>query len=95
MKACAEKHVVEALAIQERVNNPKTPDVVESALEYLSELDRCPGPKCNVPFEHTGIYIHMYMESVHSIIQCRWMCSHVLPQLQNSLLFVVQERHRR
>ena len=60
MKACAEKHVVEALAIQERALNPKTPDVVESALEYLNELDRCPGPKCNMPFEHNGIYTYVY-----------------------------------
>ena len=54
MKACAEKHVVEALAIQERANQPKPVDVVASALEYLCELDRCPGPQCNVPFEHRG-----------------------------------------
>ena len=54
MKACAEKHVVEALAIQDRANQPKPVDVVASALEYLCELDRCPGPQCNVPFEHRG-----------------------------------------
>ena len=54
MKACAEKHVLEALALQEQSKQPQTIDVVASALEYLNELDRCPGPKCNVPFEHSG-----------------------------------------
>jgi hypothetical protein len=61
MKACAEKHVLEALALQEQSKQPQTVDVVASALEYLNELDRCPGPKCNVPFEHYG----EHMESVH------------------------------
>ena len=60
MKACAEKHVVEALAIQERALNPKTPDVVESALAFLNELERCPGPKCHMPYEHYGIYTSVY-----------------------------------
>jgi hypothetical protein len=60
MTACAEKHVVEALAIHERVNQSKKVDVVASALEYLCELDRCPGPNCNVPFEHTGIHMCIY-----------------------------------
>ena len=54
MKACAEKHVLEALALQEQAKKPQTVDVVASALEYLNELDRCPGPNCNVPFEHSG-----------------------------------------
>ena len=53
MKACAEKHVLEALAIQ-NASHPKKVDVVASALEFLTELDKCPGPGCNVPFEHTG-----------------------------------------
>ena len=94
MKACAEKHVVEALTIQERALNPKTPDVVESALEYLNELDRFRvlSATCHLS---TTVYIHMYMESVHSLIQCRWMHGHVLRKLQIPLLFLVQEHHRR
>ena len=109
MKACAEKHVVEALAIQElqlaNKPKPKPVDVDALAMEYLCELDRCPGPNCNVPFEHSGIYIYvcvyvhiyicMYVESVHSLTQCRWMCGHVLHQLQSPLLFVVPEHRRR
>ena len=39
--------------------------------------------------------IVMHVESVHSLIQCRWMCGHVLHQLQSSLLFVVPEHRRR
>ena len=54
LQACAEKHVIEALAIQEHVSQPKKVDAVQSALDFLIELDRCPGPGCNVPFEHTG-----------------------------------------
>jgi hypothetical protein len=45
--------VIAALEIQERTQS-KTIDVVTSALEFLAELDRCPGPACNTPFEHTG-----------------------------------------
>ena len=76
MKACAEKHVVEALAIQERALNPKTPDVVESALEYLNELERCPGPKCNIPYEHDGIYTYVYGKCTlsHSMQVDAWPC---------------------
>ncbi len=67
---------MEALAIQERVLNPKKPDVVESALEYLNELDRCPGPQCNMPFEHYGIYTYVYGKCTlsHSMQVDVWPC---------------------
>jgi hypothetical protein len=54
LKACAEKHVLEALAIQERTRINPPSDVVASALATLADLERCPGPACSVPFEHTG-----------------------------------------
>ncbi len=55
MKACAEKHVVEALQNQQRIAAlPDVPDVVASALGVLTALDKCPGPGCSIPFEHGG-----------------------------------------
>jgi len=55
MKACAEKHVIEALQNQQRTAAlPDVPDVVASALGVLTALDKCPGPGCSIPFEHNG-----------------------------------------
>jgi hypothetical protein len=53
MKACAERHVLEALQIQEKIQE-KVSDEVGSALAFLQALMRCPGPNCNIPFEHSG-----------------------------------------
>ena len=54
MKACAEKHVMEALHIQQRTQ-AVVPDEVASALAILTQaFEKCPGPNCNIPFEHTG-----------------------------------------
>ena len=53
MKACAEKHVLDALDVHQRSLAPLN-DVVSSALVTLQATEQCPGPNCGIPVEHAG-----------------------------------------
>jgi hypothetical protein len=54
MKACAEKHVKDALDLHQKSSLPKVNDMVASALLALQAVEQCPGPNCGIPFEHSG-----------------------------------------
>ena len=59
MKACAEKHVIEALKAQHRQAggaDAVLADEVSTALAVLTATDKCPGPNCGIPYEHNGKY---------------------------------------
>lgn len=53
MKACAEKHVLNALDVHKK-SQPAVNDVVSSALVTLQAPEQCPGPNCGISVEHDG-----------------------------------------
>jgi hypothetical protein len=52
MKACAEKHVIEALENHQKLE-VVVPDEVATSLAVLTALEKCPGPNCIIPFGKT------------------------------------------
>ena len=85
MKACAEKHVIEALKAQQRQAGGADAvlvDEVSTALAVLTATDKCPGPNCGIPYEHNGKYgnLKVYTASCNAggcaAMHCRSCKSH-------------------
>ena len=85
MKACAEKHVIEALKAQHRQAggaDAVLADEVSTALAVLTATDKCPGPNCGIPYEHNGKYgnLKVYTASCNAggcaAMHCRNCKSH-------------------
>lgn len=82
IKACAEKHVIEALENHQKLE-VVVPDEVATSLAVLTALEKCPGPNCSIPFEHNGKYnanIKVYTISCNAggctAMYCRTCKSH-------------------